>query len=106
MSLISKAFAPYRIFSRDRSRFTLTAVHMPRLYLDGTPYGRAIARRLEILLGQSQISFPQRPRLHNSRKGLADRFHRYPLRQKKDSRSFAAEAASRVRLSLQLHHRA
>lgn len=40
------------------SRDTLTAAHMPRLDLDGTPYGREIARRLEILLGQSPNIFP------------------------------------------------
>jgi len=34
-------------------RDTLTAVNMPRADLEGTPYGREIARRFEILLGQS-----------------------------------------------------
>jgi hypothetical protein len=34
-------------------RDTLTAVNMPRTDLEGTPYGREIARRLEILFGQS-----------------------------------------------------
>jgi hypothetical protein len=34
-------------------RDTLTAVNMTRPDLEGTPYGREIARRLEILLGQS-----------------------------------------------------
>jgi|SRR5271167_1355069 len=34
-------------------RDTLTAVNMPRADLEATPYGREIARRLEILLGQS-----------------------------------------------------
>lgn len=34
-------------------RDTLTAVHMPRADLEGMPYGREIARRFEILLGQS-----------------------------------------------------
>jgi hypothetical protein len=35
-------------------RDTLAAVNMPRADLEGTPYGREIARRFEILLGQSQ----------------------------------------------------
>jgi hypothetical protein len=34
-------------------RDTLIAVNMPRANLEGTPYGREIARRLEILFGQS-----------------------------------------------------
>jgi hypothetical protein len=34
-------------------RDALTAVHMPRAELEGAPYGREIARRLEILFGQS-----------------------------------------------------
>jgi hypothetical protein len=34
-------------------RDTLTAVNMPRANVEGTPYGREIARRLEILFGQS-----------------------------------------------------
>jgi hypothetical protein len=39
-------------------RDTLTALHMPRADLDGTPYGREIARRFEILFGQSPNIFP------------------------------------------------
>lgn len=39
-------------------RDTLTAVNMPRADLESTPYGREIARRLEILFGQSPNIFP------------------------------------------------
>jgi hypothetical protein len=40
-------------------RNTLTAVNMPRADLEGTRYGREIARRLEILFGQSPNIFPE-----------------------------------------------
>jgi len=39
-------------------RDTLTGVNMSRADLEGTPYGREIARRLEILIGQSPNIFP------------------------------------------------
>ena len=39
-------------------RHTLTTVNMPRADLESTPYGREIARRLEILFGQSPNIFP------------------------------------------------
>jgi hypothetical protein len=39
-------------------RDSLVAVHTPRADLDGTPYGREIARRLEILFGQVPDVFP------------------------------------------------
>jgi hypothetical protein len=39
-------------------RDTLTEVHMARADLEGAPYGREIARRLEILFGQSPNIFP------------------------------------------------
>jgi len=39
-------------------RGTLTGVNMSRADLEGTPYGREIARRLEILIGQSPNIFP------------------------------------------------
>jgi hypothetical protein len=39
-------------------RDTLTAVHMPQVDLEGTPYGREIARRLEILFGRAPNIFP------------------------------------------------
>jgi len=39
-------------------RDALTAVNMARADLEGTPYGREIARRLEILFGQSPNIFP------------------------------------------------
>lgn len=39
-------------------RDTLTAVHLPRADLEGTPYGREITRRLEILFGHSLNIFP------------------------------------------------
>jgi hypothetical protein len=39
-------------------RDTLTAVHMSRADLDGTPYGREITRRLDIIFGQAPNIFP------------------------------------------------
>jgi hypothetical protein len=39
-------------------RDTLTAVHMARVDLEGTPYGSEITRRLEILFGQTPSIFP------------------------------------------------
>jgi hypothetical protein len=38
-------------------RDTLTAVNMPRADLEGAPYGREVARRFEILVGQSPNIF-------------------------------------------------
>lgn len=40
------------------SRDTLTAVHMARAELEGTPYGREIARRLGIFFGRPMNIFP------------------------------------------------
>ncbi|MGD0630384.1 MAG: hypothetical protein ABR987_13595 [Terracidiphilus sp.] len=39
-------------------RDSLVAVHMPRADLDGTPYGRELARRLEILFGRAPDFLP------------------------------------------------
>src|SRR5258708_18258564 len=42
-------------------RDTLTSVNMSRADLDGAPYGREIARRLEILFAQAPSILPAAP---------------------------------------------
>ena len=54
LKLQDTAYALFYLGPQD----TLTAVNMSRADLEGTPYGREIARRLGILFGQSANIFP------------------------------------------------
>jgi len=63
-------------------RDTLTGVNMSRADLEGTPYGREIARRLEILIGQSPNIFPAATETPQFPPGSGGRFHRCRLHQK------------------------
>jgi len=84
-------------------RDTLTAVNMSRADLEGTPYGREIAQRLEILFGQSPNIFPgatETPQFPPGSGGAASSF---AASTKKYSRSFATQATLTSSQSPELH---